>query len=402
MVTRVNAVRFRVACLLAVLVVAGGLLGPATSAPRHRASRLAAAATPNNIGTAGLPAPAPAWHPRQFTVLAAGDVLLHSGFWYDAAAAAATPGRSHYNFDPVFSSAVPDIARADLAICHLETPLGQPAGPFSGYPIFNVPPQIAGTLARVGYDDCDTASNHTIDKGLAGVQRTLAALDAAGISHTGSARSAAEAAQLDLLHVNGVTVAHLAYTFSFNGLPLPKGEPWLANALNVRRILADAHRAKQAGAEVVIVTIHWGTEYVHAPNQQQLTVARQLLASPDVDLIVGCHVHVVQPLQEINGKWVAYGMGNQVAWQPFRQDTRDGVMPRFTFTEMTPGHFIVTKTEVIPTYMRLGPGPARLIDLPRALADPHLSAGLRAEYLASWRRTAGYVRGVGVTVLARE
>ena len=86
----------------------------------------------------------------------------------------------------------------------------------------------------------------------------------------------------------------------------------------------------------MIVSLHFGTEYQHTPNAQQTSVAKALLASPDVDLILGCHAHVVQPFQKINGKWVAYGMGNQIAAQSFSKPTMDGVMPRFTFTETSP------------------------------------------------------------------
>ena len=261
-------------------------------------------------------------------MLGAGDVLLHSPFWAQAAGVAHSRGESGYDFDPLFDAVRADVSAADLAICHMETPLGTPGGPFSSYPIFNVPPQVTKAIKGAGFDRCSTASNHTIDKGYAGVQRTLDALDAAGLGHSGSARTAAEAAQLSLFAVNGVTVGHLSYTFSFNGLRLPADKPWLANLISGDRILADAHALKQAGASVVIVSLHWGTEYAHAANGDQIALAHRLLDSPDVDLILGCHAHVVQSFEQINGKWVVYGMGNEVAWQTQQQDTRDGVMPR--------------------------------------------------------------------------
>jgi poly-gamma-glutamate capsule biosynthesis protein CapA/YwtB (metallophosphatase superfamily) len=200
-----------------------------------------------------------------------------------------------------------------------------------------------------------------------------------------------------MLDINGVRVAQLSYAFGFNGIPRPADKPWLANLINVPDILAAAHRAKLAGAEVVIVSLHFGNEYDQPPSAQQLAVSKALLASPDIDLILGCHVHVVQPFQEINGKWVAYGMGNQIATQNFSLPTQDGVMPRFTFTETTPGHFRITKAEAIPTFDYMGQdgGPYRLIDLPLALADPHLDPRRRALYEASWRRTAAEVDKMG-------
>jgi poly-gamma-glutamate synthesis protein (capsule biosynthesis protein) len=102
----------------------------------------------------------------------------------------------------------------------------------------------------------------------------------------------------------------------------------------------------------------------------------------------------VQPSAQINGKWVVYGMGNQVAEQGFSRATRDGVMPRFTFTEVRPHVFRVTKAEAIPTYMDLG-RPQRLIDLPHALST-HLTRAERAAYQASWDRTAKFVEALGV------
>ena len=280
---------------------------------------------------------------RAFTVLGSGAVLLHDALWAQAKRDARAAGKSGYDFDPLFASLKPVIAAADLAVCHLETPVGPPNGPFSSYPIFSVPPQVVPTLANLGYDTCSTASNHSLDTGERGIGRTLDALDAADIQHTGTARSSKEARRVNMLTVNGVKVAQLSYTFSFNGLRLPHGKDWLANYLRADDVLAAAKRAKRAGAEVVIVSIHWGSEYRQTPNGHQLSLARQLLASPDIDLILGHHAHVVQPLEKIGHKWVAYGMGNQVAWQNFSDVTRDGIMPRFTFTEVKPGSFRVTR-----------------------------------------------------------
>ncbi|HEY7176717.1 MAG TPA: CapA family protein, partial [Micromonosporaceae bacterium] len=355
-----------------------------------RGGTVSKAAAPN---AGGGPSGATTAAPRQFTVIAAGDILLHSRLWAQGRADAAAAGRKGYDFDPIFASARPDIAGADLAICHMETPYGKSNGPFTGFPVFEVPPQIAHTIHDVGYDSCSTASNHSLDGGEAGIDRTLNALDAAGVKHAGTARSAAEAATPDLLNANGVTVAQLSYAYGFNGIKRPVDKPWLANIIDVPQILADAKRAKAAGAAVVIVSLHFGTEYQHAPNPQQLSVARALLASPDIDLLIGCHVHVVQPFQKINGKWVVYGMGNQIATQGFSDATMDGVMPRFTFTETSPGKFTVTKAEAIPTYDYLG-SQIRLIDLPRAMAG-HQNAARMALYTASWQRTAKVVNSMG-------
>jgi poly-gamma-glutamate synthesis protein (capsule biosynthesis protein) len=344
---------------------------------------------PAEVPTLGPAAPAAeptTAAPRSFTVLGSGDVLLHTPLWHQARSDAGGDG---YDFGPMLGSLRSAVSSADLAICHMEIPLGEPDGPFSSYPIFNGPPQVATALADIGYDACTTASNHSIDKGATGVARTLDVLDAAGLKHAGTARDPAEWATPTLLRAGDVTVGSLAYTFSFNGLRLPRDKPWLANPIDIDTILFDARRARIAGAEVVIVSLHFGTEYSHSPNGYQLNVVRRLMASADIDLILGHHAHVVQPMERIGDKWVAYGMGNQVSNQT-RAGTRDGIMPRFTFTEVSPGVFRVTRAEVIPTHMWTS-GPKRVFDVPATLADPQTPDYLRAAALGTLRRVRSVV-----------
>lgn len=285
----------------------------------------------------------------------------------------------------------------DLATCELETPLAPPDGPFIGYPSFSVPPQVLTALKGVGYRTCTTASNHSLDQGAEGVRRTLDELDAAGLGHTGSARSAAEAARpLVVTAANGVRIAQLAYSFGFNGNTAPAGEAWLANETNIPAILAAAHRAKQAGADIVVVSMHWGVEYTHVPTPTQRDQAAQLLASPDIDLILGDHPHAVQPLQKINGKWVVYSMGDQVSsHSPPNNDNREGIMPLVTFTRGADGRFRASRVQIVPTWMQLAPDPVRLIDLARALSDPATPADRRALYERIRRQIVGYLDTYG-------
>jgi poly-gamma-glutamate capsule biosynthesis protein CapA/YwtB (metallophosphatase superfamily) len=315
------------------------------------------------------------------TVLGSGDVLIHPQLWQQAHADARAEGKKGYDFGPMYASIAPDVSKADLAICEMESPLAPPQGPFTGWPQFTSPPQVLTALVGVGYDSCTTASNHTIDEGYDGVKRTLDELDAAGLKHTGSARSAAEAAKpLIITMPNGVRVAQLAYSFDFNQLSRPPGEDWLANLTNIPDILAAAHRAKKAGADIVVLSMHWGIEYQLEPTSEQIEQAHQLLASPDIDLILGDHPHVVEPAERLHRKWVIYSMGNQISRHadPVLV-SREGAMPEFTFTEVHPGTFRVTRARVIPTLMQLTPK-LRLIDLPLALADPTTSAADRLAY----------------------
>jgi len=381
---------------LTALVLVASLLAACTSGRPAAEPRTPAPGSGPATGTQP-----PVTGPRTVTVLGAGDELLHPQVWAQARKDATAEARSGMDFDPIFAGVAPAITAADLAVCHLETPLAPADGPFEGFPRFSVPPEIATALRDIGYDTCSTASNHTLDQGTAGIRRTLDALDAAGVRHTGSYRTAADATVPDIIEVTPhgggapVKVAQLSYTFGFNGLSRPAGEQWVANLTDPTAILAAAHRARQAGARIVVVSLHWGVEYSHTPNAGQKALAAKLLASPDIDLILGCHEHVVQPVARIGDKWVVYGMGNQLARHADPIDAnREGIMPEFTFTEVTPGHWKVTKAVVIPTWVTLSPD-IRVVDLATALADPATPASAARTYRAAVERITGYVDSLG-------
>jgi hypothetical protein len=377
-----------VACLLIGLVagVAGWRLTRPTSATPQALLPSVVPPAPTSSSPSG---------PRTVTVLGAGDVLIHPEVWQQAAADARAAGKTGFDFSPMFAGVQPAITAADLALCHLETPVAEPGGPFSGFPYFNAPPQVATAIKEAGFDGCSTASNHAIDQGAAGVSRTLSALDAAGLGHTGSFRSPQEAATPKLYDVRGIKIAHLSYSLHFNGLRRPAGQEWLANLIEPDKIAAAAHRARAAGAEIVVVSLHWGTEYRHVPDANQLTWARQVMASPDVDLVLGHHAHVVQPFERYGDKWVVFGMGNELARhaEPIN-DNREGVMARMTFTEVAPHRWWITRAEAIPTWVTLAPR-IRLVDLPVALADPATPPALKATYQGAYDRIKRYLTARG-------
>ncbi len=314
-------------------------------------------AEPAGSGGAATATTATPTRPASFTVVATGDVLIHQGGALVQGAAAAGQAQGvGYDFSGVFADVAPIISGADLAICHLETPLAPPEGPFAGYPTFATQPQIVDALAGAGYDTCSTASNHSLDAGVAGLVRTLDTLDAHRVGHTGTYRTDQDSQAPHLMTIAGVRVAHLSWTYGLNGFPEPAGQPWAVNdfdpaAPQVDGILAEAARARAAGAEVVITSVHCCTEYQHDPSAAQTAIAAALLASPDVDLVLGHHAHVVQPFERINGKWVAYGLGNHIAQQA-RPVTYDSVIARFTVTRGPDGRYAVTMAEAIPTHIQ--------------------------------------------------
>jgi poly-gamma-glutamate synthesis protein (capsule biosynthesis protein) len=317
----------------------------------------------------------------RLTVEMNGDLLIHGPVWLRASANAGGRG---YDFAPMLRPIRRFVRGADLALCHVETPIG--AGAPSGYPLFNAPAALAKAIRQTGWDSCDTASNHTLDRGQPGVDATLRALDRHGIRHTGSASSGRGARRITMLRAKGVTVAHLAYTTTTNGLPRPHW--WSVNLARPRRIARDARRARRQGAQAVIVNLHWGTEYQHAPDALQLALARRLARIGAITAIVGQHAHVVQPIRRRGGTWVAFGAGNLLSNQTAAccpAASQDGVLV-LLHLRVGPGGSRVERVRYVPTWVR---HPDYAV-LPVGPAYRHGRAPA-ADLLGSWRRTTGVI-----------
>jgi len=342
--------------------------------------------SPSSSRSPGTSSAAPSLRPSapvELTIAATGDLLIHMPI---ARQAQVYAGGHGYDFRPMLAPVKPLLAAADLAICHLETPLSADDTNISGYPVFNTPHELADAIKEAGYKGCSTASNHAIDAGADGVTATLDALDEAGIAHAGTARTREEAEAIEVHTVKGVRIAHLSYTYGTNGIPVPASQPWLVNVTDVARILADAARAKQAGAQFVVVSMHWGVEYQTAPTPEQQAQAQTLLASSDVDLILGDHVHVLQPVQKIGDKYVIYGLGNLLSNQSpaagLTPNTEDGAILTAQVRAQN-GTASVERVTYTATYVEIGPytvwptgsGPARL----RSRLDASYQRTLAAE-----------------------
>jgi poly-gamma-glutamate capsule biosynthesis protein CapA/YwtB (metallophosphatase superfamily) len=304
--------------------------------------------------------------PVNFTVAASGDFLIHGPV--AAQALADGEGRA-YDFRPMFGPVRRRIAGADLALCHVETPLVP--GPVQGYPSFRTPPSLAGAIRDVGWDACSTASNHSLDAGQYGVRTTLEALDRAGIPHFGTARSARGARRAPILRVKDQRIAFLAYTAVTNGQAVP--HPWSVAWADAPRILADARRARRRGADTAIVNLHWGDEYSHAISPAQLALARRLTRSPAISAIVGQHAHVVQPIRRMHGKPVVFGEGNLVSNQTAAccpAASQDGLIALIDFVARD-GRVRARRVRYVPTWVR----------------HPDYRVLPAARGTASWRRT---------------
>jgi poly-gamma-glutamate capsule biosynthesis protein CapA/YwtB (metallophosphatase superfamily) len=280
-----------------LLAGCGGVAGNSTSSDHH----------PQPTAALSIEKVAPAKPPVKLTVEVNGDLLIHSPVWE----AALRYGRGKYDFSPMLREIAPYIKRADLAICHVETPM-TPRPP-TGYPVFNTPPALAPAIKKAGWRICDTASNHSVDEGQYGIDQTGRALDRAGVLHTGSFGSQAAQNGTLMVTVKGVRVAFLAYTEMTNGIPLP--HPWSVNLAHLAAVRRAARLARRRGARVVIINFHWGDEDVSQPSAFQLSTASALAGDPDITAIVGQHVHVVQPIRRVHGKLVVFGEGQLLSNQ---------------------------------------------------------------------------------------
>jgi poly-gamma-glutamate synthesis protein (capsule biosynthesis protein) len=292
----------------------------------------------------------------------------------------------------MFAEIQPLVSSVDLAICHLETPVVGPDKKPQTYPRYATPEEIVAGIASAGYDHCSTASNHSMDQGVEGVASTVNAFEAAGMTQSGMARNAGEA-EPKLLDVNGVRLTHLSYAYHLGWISLPDGESWWANEINTDRIIADARKAREMGAEIVIVSMHWGVEPASQPSPTQIEQANTLTASGLIDLIVGHHSHVVQPIQQVNGVWTVFGMGNSLSNMPtgnYPPSTQDGVLVEVDFEVAPDGKVTVHRPSVYPTRVNKGYTFA-IQDVLTELARPDLPPRQRAEFDTTLRRVSSMV-----------
>ncbi len=252
--------------------------------------------------------------PIKTSFVAVGDNLIHGGIYLDPLYA-----NNNYDFTPIYENIKPYIKEADIAYINQETMLGGHELGLSGYPMFNSPQEIGDAVVDAGFDWINHATNHTLDKGEVGVIKTLEYWDTkSNILTTGIARSNEEQSEAKIFDRDGVRFGLLAYTYGTNGIPVPSGKEYLVNLIDPVQIEADV-KALEGKVDSILVSMHWGTEYSYTPNEQQEETS-QLLADLGVDVIIGTHPHVIQPMEWKNGKdgnktLVIYSLGNFLSAQ---------------------------------------------------------------------------------------
>jgi poly-gamma-glutamate synthesis protein (capsule biosynthesis protein) len=249
----------------------------------------------------------------RITVAAVGDLLMH----LPIVNSVHDEPTDSYNFGAVFAPVSVYLSAADYTLANLETRLAGPANGYRGYPRLNTPADLAYYLRAAGVDLVATANNHSLDMGWDGIVATLDTLDGCGLAHVGTYRSAEEKAIPLIVDVGGVRLGILNYTASTNGLPVPPGKDFAVNVISPGAIEAEARAARAWGADLVVAILHFGDEYQRRPDADQRRLVEELVRN-GVDVIVGAHSHVVQPIERISvprdGKpysaVVAYSLGN--------------------------------------------------------------------------------------------
>ena len=316
------------------------------------------------------------------TVLSTGDILMHgkvinSGKQDDGS----------YNFDSIFQYVKSYSQAADFSVANLETTLcGTDNGyAYAGNPKFNCPDAIVDSLKGAGFDMLLTANNHADDTSLVGYKRTLNVVREKGLDTLGTYLSADEQ-KWTIEEVNGIKIGMVCYTysdgFSQNGYPLLNynevGENGILNYFTYDKLSefytqlqGYLDEMKAAGAEATVVYLHWGEEYKwktgEGPNANQTAMA-QKLCDMGVDVIVGGHPHVVQPVDLLQSGTdaehktiVLYSMGNAVSNQRKEEmqqseptgHTEDGVLFCVTFAKYSDGSVCVDSAELIPTWVNM-------------------------------------------------
>lgn len=240
-----------------------------------------------------------------------GDALIHGTVYLTANRYANYNG---YDFKPMLKYTKELIQDYDLAYYNQETILGGTELGLSTYPLFNSPYEVGDAFIDAGFNLVSLATNHTLDKGERGILNSRAYWNKQeNVVAAGSYSSNEERDKIIVSEKNGLTYAFLSYTTYTNGLIVPKGKEYLVNVYDKEKVKKDVEAYKDK-VDVIMVAMHWGTEYVSYPTTAQKEIANYL-ASLGVNLIIGTHPHVIEPIEYIDDTLVIYSLGNFVSSQ---------------------------------------------------------------------------------------
>lgn len=377
---RTTASHSPVRALVVVLVIVAVLVGGGWLVARHMQAA-APVAKPDKAATVtrvdldnkqAVPEPVVEHHGNSpdcpdtdcISMLVNGDLLFHPNLWKHFAGAntAATDGTA-FDFTPLFETMKPYIQASDIAVCEFETPIAKRGGPYTGYPVFNVPPEVADAAASVGYTACTHATNHSWDQGADGIARLWDTLASKGIAQTGSYKTEEDSTKPLVIDspTGGGKLGLVTGTVSLNGMTAD--HDWQVDRLreagdpqhqsDIDRAVAKAKAAREQGADVVAMAMHSVQEYIDYADSWQVSEAHELADTGAFDVIYGAGCHCAQPIENYNGTWIIYGLGNTVTVSApaSRIVNNQGVTARIQFAgrKGVAGAWRVSRIDWVPT-----------------------------------------------------
>lgn len=378
---RTTASHSPVRALVVVLVIVAVLVGGGWLVVRHMQAA-APVAKPDKAATVtrvdldnkqAVPEPVVEHHGNSpdcpdtdcISMLVNGDLLFHPNLWKHFAGAntAATDGTA-FDFTPLFETMKPYIQASDIAVCEFETPIAKRGGPYTGYPVFNVPPEVADAAASVGYTACTHATNHSWDQGADGIARLWDTLASKGIAQTGSYKNEEDSTKPLVIDspTGGGKLGLVTGTVSLNGMTAD--HDWQVDRLreagdpqhqsDIDRAVAKAKAAREQGADVVAMAMHSVQEYLDYADSWQQEEAHELADTGAFDVIYGAGCHCAQPIENYNGTWIIYGLGNAVTESANTADTivnNQGVTARIQFAgkKGVAGSWRVNRIDWVPS-----------------------------------------------------
>lgn len=320
------------------------------------------------------------------TLMAVGDNLIHNTL-----IAAGEQEDGSLDYTSLYANIKPEIEKFDIAVIDQETILGGSSFDYTGYPMFNSPWEIGEAAIDAGFDIFNCATNHTMDMGWQGIEKEIEFFsNHKEVVQLGVNADENSYDQITYYEKNGITFAMLNYTYGTNGIPLPEDKPWCVNLLEKEKVTKDISEARKH-ADVVMVFPHWGTENSHDISDYQEEYTK-LFSDLGVDIVIGCHPHVIEPVKWVENKetgkkmLVYYSVGNFISHQ-IELDQLLGGMAQVTI-EKHGEEIEISSAKFVPIVCHYNRGEDgkfkfnvyKLSDYTNELAESHSQSGGTVEY----------------------
>ncbi len=310
-----------------------------------------------------------------FNLTAIGDVMCHNTQYMDAY----NSDTGEYDFSYVFEDIEYYIKNSNITVANLETTFAGEERGYSNYPRFNSPDALAYNLKKLGVDVLSTAGNHSLDTGFDGLSRTIDVLDDADISHVGTYKTQEDRDTVLFKYVKGIKIAFLDYTYGTNGITIPSDKPYCVNLIDEDLIKSDIESAKAQNADIIVASMHWGTEYSTVSNDTQNELA-DFLFQNGVNIILGTHPHVLQQMEKrtvtledgtTQDGFIIYSLGNFISGQN-AENTRTSIILDLQITKHADDTVTIDNIDYIPIYMyrdsSLSTKKMKLLDIEKTIA----------------------------------